>query len=116
VAQIKSGIDRLGRAQGGHDTLQVRQAGRRLGGLCTAARGFLVSGRGAMEPMAYETPTRRPARDLALQLDSLSIITKECQLTAGKTPMPVAAGLVARLRAYEAALAAFRTAIGLPNR
>jgi hypothetical protein len=116
VAQIKSGIDRIGRAQAGHDTVQVRQAGRRLGGLCTAARGFLVSGRSAMEPAAYEAPTRRPARDLTLQLDSLSLITKECQLTAGKSPAPVAAGLLTRLRAYEAALAAFRTAIGLPNR
>ncbi len=116
VAQIKSGIDRLGRAQASHDTLQVRQAGRRLGGMCTAARGFLVSGRGAMEPTAFEAPRRRPARDLAFQLDSLSLIAKECQLTAGKTPAPVAAGLLARLRSYEAALATFRTAIGLPNR
>jgi len=116
VAQIKSGIDRLVRAQTGHDTVQVHAAARRLGGLCSAARGFLVSGRGAMEPAAYEPPTRKPARDLVLQLDSLSLIAKECQLTAGKSPAPVAAGLLSRLHAYEAALAAFRTAIGLPNR
>jgi hypothetical protein len=116
VAQIKDGISRLVRAETGHDTVQVHAAARRLGGLCTAARGFLVSGRGSMEPASYEPPTRKPARDLALQLDSLSIIAKECQLTASKSPGPVATGLLARLRAYETALAAFRTAIGLPNR
>lgn len=116
VAQIKAGIDRLVRARAGHDTLQVRQAGRRLGGLCSAARGFLVSGRGGMDPAAYEAPTRGPARDLALQIDSLSLLAKECQLTAGKSPAPVATGLQARLRAYDAAVAAFRTAIGLPNK
>ena len=37
-------------------------------------------------------------------------------MTAGKSPGPVAAGLLTRIRAYEAALAAFRTAITLPNR
>lgn len=115
VAQIKAGIDRLVRAQAGRDTLQVRQAGRRLGGLCTAARGFLVSGRGGMDPAAYEAPTRGPARDLALQIDSLSLLAKECQLTAGKSPAPVAAGLQARLRAYDAAVAAFRTAVAPPK-
>ena len=116
VAQIKSGIDRLLRVQSGHDTAQVHLAARRLGGLCSAARGFLVSGRGSMEPAAYEPPTRKPARDLVLQLDSLSLIAKECLLTAGKSPVPITAGLLSRLGAYEAALAAFRTAIGLPNR
>jgi hypothetical protein len=116
VAQIKNGIDRLTRAQAGHDTLQIRQAASRLGGLCSAARGFLVSGRGGMQPTAYEAPTLQPARDLTLQLDSLSLIAKECQLTAGKAPGPVTAGLLARLRTYDEALAAFRTAIGLPNK
>lgn len=116
VAQIKNGMSRLSRVQSGRDTTQIRQAARRLGGLCSAARGFLTSGRGRMEPSVYEAPVRRPARDLVLQVDSLSLMTKECQLTAGKSPGPVAAGLLTRIRAYEAALAAFRTAIGLPNR
>jgi hypothetical protein len=116
VAQIKDGMNRLTRIQAGHDTTQIRQAAHRLGGLCSAARGFLTSGRGRMEPGVYEAPVRRPARDLVLQVDSLSLIAKECQLTAGKSPGPVAAGLLIRVRAYEAALATFRTAIGLPNR
>lgn len=116
VAQIKDGLDRLARAQGMRDTLQVRRAAHRLGGLCGAARGFLASGRGAMQPAVYEAPVQRPARALVFQVDSLSRIVKECQLTAGKTPDPVAVGLLARIRAYEAALAGFRTAIGLPNK
>ena len=116
VAQIKDGLNRLARAQAGHDTLQTRLAGKRLGGLCGAARGFLSSGRNSMEPTSYEAPLRKPARDLTLQVDSLSLIAKECQLTAGKTPSPIAAGVLTRIRAYEAALAAFRTAIGLPNK
>lgn len=116
VAQIKDGMNRLSRVQAGHDTTQIRQAARRLGGLCSAARGFLTSGRGRMEPTVYEAPVRRPARDLVLQVDSLSLMAKECQLTAGKSPAPVAAGLLTRIRAYEAALAVFRTAIGLPNK
>lgn len=116
VAQIKDGINRLARVRTRHDTARIRQAAHRLGGLCSAARGFLTSGRGRMNPAAYEAPVRRPARDLVLQLDSLSLIAKECQLTAGKSPDPVSAGLLIRVRVYEAALAAFRTAIGLPNR
>jgi hypothetical protein len=116
VAQIKDGIDRLARTQATNDTLRVRQAGRRLGGLCAAARGFLVSGRGQMEPTAYEPPARRPARDLAVQIDSLAVSAQQCQQAAARTPAPVSAALLGRLRAYEAALAAFRTAIGLPHR
>lgn len=116
VAQIKDGMSRLSRVQAGRDTAQIRQAARRLGGLCSAARGFLTSGRGRMEPSVYEAPVRKPARDLVFQVDSLSLIAKECQLTAGKSPSPVAAGLLMRMRAYEASLAAFRTSIGLPNK
>lgn len=116
VAQIKDGMSRLSRVQAGRDTTQIRQAARRLGGLCSAARGFLTSGRGRMEPAVYEAPVRRPARDLVRQVDSLSLMAKECQLTAGRSPGPVAARLLTRVRAYEGALAAFRTAIGLPNK
>ena len=116
VAQLKDGLDRLGRAQRGRDTLQIRQAAKRLGGLCVAARGFIVSGRGAMEPKAYELPTRTAAKSLTVQLDSLSASSATCQRAAGKTPAPITAELVGRLRSYETALAAFRTAIGLPNR
>jgi hypothetical protein len=116
VAQIKDGIDRVVRAQSARDTLRVRQAAKRLGGLCSAARGFITSGRGQMDPAAYELPTRQPAKAVVSQLDSLAVSAKACQASAGKTPVPVTTDLQARLRGYEAAVAAFRTAIGLPNR
>jgi hypothetical protein len=116
VAQIKNGIERVVRAKNGGDTLQLRQAGRRLGGLCVAARGFIVNGRSHMALNAYEAPTRKPARELAYRLDSLAVYARTCQRQAGKTPEVTATELFERIQAYEKALAEFRTAIGLPNR
>ena len=116
VAQIKDGVSRVVRTQTTQDTVQAHVAAKRLGALCGAARGFITSGRGQMEPTAYEAPTRKSARDLALQLDSLNLSAKACQLAAAKTPAPVTKDLQGRLRNYEAAVAAFRTAIGLPNK
>lgn len=116
VAQLKDGLSRLARMQSAHDTLQVRTAGKRLGGLCGAARGFIVNGRAQMEPNAYYPPNRKRARDLAIRLDSLAAYAPTCQRSAGKTPEPVAVELLGRIRAYETALVAFRNAIGLPNR
>jgi hypothetical protein len=115
VAQIKTGIDRLNRARG-RDSSQVKVAAKRLTGYCSAARGFIASGRGQMDPVAYDPPTRKPARDLMVQLDSLSLSAKDCQSAKGLAPQLLSAGLVTRLRAYDAALADFRTAIGLPNK
>jgi len=116
VAQIKTGIDRLNRARGARDSSQVKVAAKRLTGYCSAARSFIASGRGQMDPVAYDPPTRKPARDLMVQLDSLSLSAKDCQSAKGLAPQLLSAGLVTRLRAYDAALADFRTAIGLPNK
>jgi hypothetical protein len=116
VAQIKTGIDRLNRARGAKDSSQVKLAAKRLTAYCSAARGFIASGRGQMDPVAYDLPTRTQARGLTLQLDSLSLSAKECQNAKGLAPQMLSAGLVARLRAYDAAVAEFRTAIGLPNK
>src|SRR5262249_38334482 len=88
VAQIKDGCSRVVRTQTSRDTVQTHVAAKRLGALCAAARGFITSGRGQMEPTAYEPPTRKSARDLALQLDSLNLSAKACQLSAAKTPAP----------------------------
>lgn len=116
VAQVRAGISRVVRTQSTHDTTQVRLAAKRLGGLCGAAGGFITSGRGQMEPNAYDSATRKPAKDLVTQLDSLVLSVKTCQVSAGKSPATVTTELMGRLRGYETALAAFRTAIGLPNR
>jgi hypothetical protein len=116
VAQIKTGLDRLNRARGTKDSSQVKLAAKRLTAYCSAARGFIASGRGQMDPVAYELPTRKQARDLTLQLDSLSLSAKECQNAKGLAAQMLSTGLVARLRAYDAAVAEFRTAIGLPNK
>ena len=116
VAQIKTGIDRLNRARGSKDSSQVKVAVKRLTAYCSAARSFIASGRGQMDPLAYDPPTRKPARDLALQIDSLSLTAKECQNAKGLSAQALNTGLVARLRAYDAAVAEFRTAIGLPNK
>lgn len=116
VAQIKTGIDRLNRARGMKDSSQVKLAAKRLTAYCSAARGFIASGRGQMDPVAYDLPTRKQAHDLTLQLDSLSLSAKECQNAKGLAPQLLSTGLVARLRAYDAAVAEFRTAIGLPNK
>ncbi len=116
VAQIKTGIDRLNRARGVRDSSQVKLAKKRLTGYCTAARGFIASGRSQMDPVAYDLPTRKQARDLTVQLDSLSLSVKECQSAKGLAPDQLNTGLMTRLRAYDAALAEFRTAIGLPNK
>ena len=113
VSQLKGGLERLARAQSEHDTLRIRQAAQRLAGLCGAARTFMTHGRGGMNPAAYEDPARQPARKLVFQVDSLSLVVKECGLTAAKAPGPVATGLLTRIRAYEGALAAFRSATGL---
>jgi len=116
VAQIKSGIDRLNRARGMKDSSQVKLAAKRLAAYCSAARGFIASGRSQMDAVAYDPPTRKQARDLTQQLDSLSLSAKECQNARGLAAQMLSTGLVARLRAYDAALAEFRTAIGLPNK
>ena len=114
IAQLKDGVDRVVRMQA--DSLKRRQAGARLGGLCGAARGFMASGRAQMQSTAYDLPTRTPAKLLTVRIDSLIAYAPTCSKTASKNPAPVATEVLNRVRLYEAALAAFRTAIGLPNR
>ncbi len=116
VAQLRDGVDRVVRTQTSGDTVKQKLAGKRLGGLCTAARGFLNRGRPTMKPTAYDLPARNLARQLAAQIDSLIAFTPTCEGGASKAPGKVASELQMRLKVYEAALKEFRAAIGLPNR
>src|SRR5882672_10357877 len=71
AAQLRDGIDRVARTQQTRDTLRQRQAGRRLGGLCTTARSFMASGRPRMLPSAYVDSMRIVARQLVVRIDSV---------------------------------------------
>jgi hypothetical protein len=115
VAQLRDGIDRVTRTQQQRDTVRQKQAGRRLGGLCTTARSFIASGRPRMIPTAYEDTMRVFARALVVRLDSIAKYLPTCETTAGKTPGPVAADLTKRLAAFDLALVAFRTAGAPPK-
>jgi len=115
AAQLRDGIDRVARTQQTRDTLRQRQAGRRLGGLCTTARSFMSSGRPRMQATAYADSMRVVARQLVVRVDSLLKFLPTCETTAGKKPASVAADLLNRMRAYETALAAFRAGLAAPR-
>src|SRR2546428_4960948 len=116
IAQLKDGLERVVRTRSVGDSLKQKAAGRRLGGLCGAARGFMASGRAQMLPTAYDPPTRIAARQLAQQIDSLIAYAPTCERTATRRPAQVADRLTDLLRKYEAAVASWRTAVGVPNR
>ncbi len=116
AAQLRDGIDRVARTQQGRDTLRQRQAGRRLGGLCMTARSFMSRGRPRMQATAYTDSLRVVARQLVARIDSVLKFLPTCETTAGKKPASVAADLLNRMRAYETALAAFRTGLAAANR
>jgi hypothetical protein len=108
IAQLKNGLDRVNRTQRA-DSLTRRRAARRLGGLCTSARSFIVAGRPRMQPAAYTDSMRIVARQLTTRLDSLNAALPNCEKTAGRDPA-VATDLSKRLQAYDDALLAFRNA------
>lgn len=116
VAQLKDGINQVARATGSHDSTKLRQAGHRLGGLCGAARGFLSNGRASMNSNVFSDERHKPARDLALRVDSLTAGTRACEHAASRDPTKTTNDLLTNIRSYEEALAAFRTSIGLPNK
>ena len=113
IAQLKDGIDRVVRAFGVKDTLKLRQAGRRLGGLCGTAHTFMGSGRAQMSAVAYDDTVRTHAKKLSLQIDSVIGYMPTCQRTAGRTPSKTAADVLELIRSYEGALKVFRTDVGL---
>src|SRR5213083_2298213 len=109
VAQIRDGLNRVARTQRA-DSLTRRRAARRLGGLCGTARSFIVSGRPKMQPNAYADSMRVLAKQLTTRLDSLTSVLPTCEKTAGRDPV-VATTLTTRLKNYDDALLAFRTAL-----
>jgi hypothetical protein len=115
VAQLKDGIDRVTRTQAGRDTVSQRRAAQRLGGLCSTARSFISTGRPKMQATAYEDSMRVAARQLVVRVDSLSKGLPTCATSASKAPAPIAADLLKRLVAYEAALATFRAGLAPPK-
>jgi len=115
VAQLRDGIDRVARTQQTRDTVRQKQAGRRLGGLCTTARSFMSGGRPRMQPTAYSDSMRIVARQLTARVDSILKFLPTCETTAGRKPASVAADLLNRMRAYELALAAYRAGLAPPK-
>src|SRR6267154_2685114 len=109
VAQIRDGVNRVVRTQQA-DSLTRRRAARRLGGLCGTARSFIVSGRPKMQASAYADSMKVLAKQLTVRLDSLNASLLVCEKTAGKDPT-VATTLTGRLKTYDDALLAFRTAL-----
>ncbi len=110
VAQIRDGLNRVARTQQA-DSLTRRRAVRRLGGLCGTARSFIVTGRPKMQPTAYADSMRALAKTLTMRLDSLTTALTTCEKTAGRDPTTVATTLTTRLKNYDDALLAFRTAL-----
>ncbi len=110
VAQIRDGVNRVVRTQRA-DSLTRRRAARRLGGLCGTARSFIISGRPKMQATAYADSMRVLAKQLTVRLDSLNAALPVCEKTAGRDPATVATTLTTRLKNYDDALLAFRTAL-----
>jgi len=117
VAQIRDGVNRVLRTQQA-DSLTRRRAARRLGGLCGTARSFIVSGRPKMQATAYADTMKVLAKQLTMRLDSLTSALPPCEKTAGRDPAAAATTLTTRLKNYDDALLAFRTAqaaLGKPD-
>lgn len=115
AAQLRDGIDRVVRTQQTRDSVRQRQAGRRLGGLCTTARSFMATGRPRMVPTVYQDSMRIVARQLTQRVDSILKFLPTCATTAGRKPDTVAADLLKKMQPYETALAAFRAGLAPPK-
>lgn len=108
VAQLKTAVDRVGRAESARDTMQLRRAGQMLAGLCGTARRFMTQGRVTMSPTVYEDSMRLKARRLTGQIDSLIKAMPACQTDSSQDPKRAAAVLTTRLKSYDTALQDFR--------
>ena len=114
IAQILDGVSRVTRAQGTHDSVMQRRAGRFLAGLCGSGRAFLRRGRPQMSPTVYEDTVRVKARRLVTQIDSLIAYTPTCEDSAAATPAATVVELAKRMKTYDTARRDFLLAIGQP--
>ena len=114
VAQLKSGVDGVSRAEASKDSARLRRAGEMLGGLCGTAGSFMKQGRSTMKPTVYEDSARVKARNLVVQIDSLIKTVPVCDTTARKAPSRMAGTIQGRLKTYETALQEFRVAVATP--
>jgi hypothetical protein len=115
VAQLRSGVDGVTRAEATKDTARLRRAGQMLGGLCGTASSFMKQGRGSMKATVYEDSARVKARNLVVQIDSLLKTMSACDSTAGRAPARTAGSVQGRLKSYETALQEFRTSVATPS-
>jgi hypothetical protein len=68
-----------------------------------------------MLPAAYADSMRILAKQVTTRLDSLNSALPICEKTAGSNPATVATNLTNRLKTYDDALLAFRTALTKPD-
>jgi len=115
IAQLRDGLNRVTRTQQA-DSVTRLHAARRLGGLCTSARSFILSGRPKMAPAAYTDSLRILAKQLTTRLDSLNAALPACEKGAGRDPTTVTTGLTKKLAAYDDALLAFKNAQAALNK
>ena len=64
-----------------------------------------------MQPTAYADSMRALAKTLTMRLDSLTTALTTCEKTGGRDPTTVATTLTSKLKNYDDALLAFRTAL-----
>ncbi|PYP17491.1 MAG: hypothetical protein DMD54_07395 [Gemmatimonadetes bacterium] len=114
IAQLRDGLNRVTRTQQA-DSVTRLHAARRLGGLCTSARSFILSGRPKMAPAAYTDSLRILAKQLTTRLDSLNAALPACEKGAGRDST-TATGLTKKLAAYDDALLAFKNAQAALNK
>lgn len=112
IGQIKSGIEGVTRA--GTSPTQLKRAGKLLAGFCGTGRGFMRTGIAKMPNSAYEGDNRKIARQVVTQIDSVAKATNACEQQAARDPKTSVDHLMPLIQSYEAAIAAWRSMVGLP--
>jgi hypothetical protein len=113
IGQLKSGMEGVQRA--GTSPTRLKRAGKLLAGYCGTGRGFMRQGVIKMSSTAYaEGDNRKIAKQVVIQIDSISRETTSCEQQAARDPKTSVQHLTAFLESYEAAVASWRAMVGLP--